>query len=41
MGEVLHDGFNLAVIYIPVTKRDKTHIYIVVVKNEKMGFIHA
>ena len=40
MGEVLCDGFNLAVIYIPVTERDKTRICIVAIKDKKMGFIH-
>ena len=41
MGEVLCDGFNLAVIYIPVTEGDKTHICVVAIKDKKMGFIHA
>ena len=40
MGEVLRDGFNLAVIYIRVTERDKTHICIVAIKDKTMGFIH-
>ena len=40
MGEVLCDGFNLAVIYIPVTERDKTRICIVAIKDKTMGFIH-
>ena len=40
MGEVLCDGFNLAVIHIPVTERDKTRICIVAIKDKMMGFIH-
>ena len=39
MGEVLCDGFNLAVFYIPVTERDKTHICIVAIKDKKWGLI--
>ena len=41
MGEVICDGFNLAVIYIPVTDRDKTRICVVAIMDKKMGFIHA
>ena len=37
MGEVLRNGFNLAVLYIQVTERDKTHICIVVIKDKMMG----
>ena len=40
MGEVLCDGFNLAVFNIPVIERDKTHICIVAIKDKKMGFNH-
>ena len=40
MGEVLWDGFNLAVIYIPATEGDKTRICIVAIKDKMMGFIH-
>ena len=40
MGEVLCDGFNLAVIYIPTTEGDKTRICIVAIKGKMMGFIH-
>ena len=40
MGEVLYVGFNLVVIYILVTERDKTRICIVSVKDKMMGFIH-
>ena len=40
MGEVLCDGFNLAVFYIPVTERDKTHIFIVAIKDKMMGSEH-
>ena len=40
MGEVLCDGFNLAVIYIPVTEGDKTHICVVAIKDKMMGFIN-
>ena len=40
MGEVLSFGFNLAMIYIQVTKRDKTRICIVDIKDKTMGFIH-
>ena len=40
MGEVLCDGFNLAMLYIPVTKEDKTRICIVVIKGKIMEFIH-
>ena len=39
--EVLCNGFNLSVIYILVTERDKTRICIVSIKDKKMGFIHA
>ena len=38
MGEVLCDGFNLAMIYIPVIEGDKTCICIVAIKDKKMGF---
>ena len=41
MEEVLCDGFNLAMIYIEVTEREKTHICIVAIKDKIMGFIHA
>ena len=37
MGEVLCDGFNIAVIYIPVTERDKTRICILDIKDKIMG----
>ena len=40
MGEVLCNGFNLAVIYIPVTEGDKTRICIVAIKGKTMGFIN-
>ena len=40
MGEVLCNGFNLAVIYIPVTEGDKTHICIVAIKGKTTRFIH-
>ena len=40
MGEVLCNGFNLAVLYIPVTEGDKTHISIVPVKGKMRWFIH-
>ena len=40
MEEVLCNGFNIAVIYIPVTEGDKTHICIVAIKDKRMGFIH-
>ena len=40
MGEVLCNGFDLAVIYIPVTEGDKTHICIVAIKGKMMGLIH-
>ena len=40
MGEVLCDGLDLAVLYIPVTKRDKTRICIATIKDKTMGFIH-
>ena len=40
MGEVLCDGFNLAVIYIQVIERDKTPICIVSIKDKMMGFTH-
>ena len=40
MGEVLCNGFNLAVIYILVTERDKTRICIVSIKGKTIGFIH-
>ena len=37
MGEVLCDGFNLAVLYIPVTEGDKTHICIVAIMGKRQG----
>ena len=40
MGEVLCNGFNIAMLYIPVTERDKTRICIVAIKGKMMGFIH-
>ena len=40
MGEVLCNGFNLAVLYIPVTVGDKTRICIVAIKDKTMGFNH-
>ena len=40
MGEVLCDGFNLAVTYIPVIEGEKTRICIVANKDKTMGFIH-
>ena len=40
MGEVLCDGFNLAMIYIPVTEGEKTRICIVDIKDKNMGFVH-
>ena len=39
-GDMLFDGFNLAVLYIPVTEGDKTRICIVAIKGEMTGFIH-
>ena len=39
-GEVLCNGFNLVVIYMRVTERDKTRICIVAIKGKTMGFIH-
>ena len=39
-GEVLCNGFNLAVFYIPVTERDKIRIFIVAIKAKMTGFIH-
>ena len=39
MGEVLCNGYNLAVLN-PVTKGGMTRIFIVAVKDKKMGFIH-
>ena len=39
MGEVLCNGFNLAVL-IPSDKRDMTRICIVAIKDKKMGFVH-
>ena len=40
MGEVLCDGFSLAMIYTPVIEGDKTHICIVAIKGKTTGFIH-
>ena len=40
MREVLCDGFNLAVIYIPVTERDMTRIFIIATKDKNMGFVY-
>jgi hypothetical protein len=40
VGEVLCNGFNLAVLYVPVTVGDKTRIFIVAIKDKTMGFIH-
>ena len=40
VGEVLCDGFNLAVIYIPMTEGDKTRICIVAIKGKTTRFIH-
>jgi hypothetical protein len=34
MGEVLCDGFHLAVLYILVTERDKKRIFIVAIKGK-------
>ena len=41
VGEVLCDGSNLAVLYIPVTEGDKTRICIVAIKGKMMDFIHS
>ena len=40
MGEVLCDGFNLAVLYPSDKVGDKTHICIVAIKDKKIEFIH-
>ena len=38
---VVHcSGFNPAVLYIPVTERDKTRLCIVATKDKMMGLIH-
>jgi hypothetical protein len=39
MGEVLSDGFNLAVLN-PRTEGDMTRICIIAIKDKKMGFNH-
>ena len=38
MREVLCDGFNLAVLYIPMIEGDKTHICIVAIKDKRWVF---
>ena len=38
---MLCNGFDLAVIYTPVTEGDKTCICIVAIKGETMGFIRT
>ena len=40
VGEMLCDGFNLAVLYILVSEGDKTYICIVSIMGKMMGFIH-
>ena len=40
MGEVLCDGFNLAVLYIPVTEGDKSRICIIAINGKMTEFIH-
>ena len=40
MGQVLCDGFILAVLYIPVTEGHKTRICIVAIKGNTARFIH-
>ena len=40
IGEVLYNGFNLAVISILVIEGDKTRICIVAIKGKMTGFIH-
>jgi hypothetical protein len=40
MGEVLCNGFNLAVVYPSGKVGDKTCICIVAIKDQMMGFIH-
>ena len=40
MGEVLCNGFNLAVLYPSDKVGDKTRICIVAIKDKTMGFIH-
>ena len=40
MGEVLCDGFGLAVLYPSDKVGDKTRICIVAIRDKTMGFIH-
>jgi hypothetical protein len=40
MGEVLCNGFNLAVLYPSDKVGDKKRICIVAIKDKTMGFIH-
>jgi hypothetical protein len=40
MGEVLCNGFNLAVLYLSDKVGDKTHICIVAIKDKMVGFNH-
>ena len=34
-------GFNLAVLYIPLIERDKTHLCIVATHDKMMGLVHS
>ena len=40
MGEVLPNGFNLAVLYIAVAEGEKTRICVIAIKGKTIGFIH-